>query len=101
MKESEMKYPAIKPRRYTGKEKIVSCSGEKIATLNDFWSWAYSDVLGNTERGILAEYLVSKALDMAENSVCQPQQGGILPRPTDLPGPNRDLRRGGDHRSTV
>ena len=64
MKESEMKYPAIKPRRYTGKEKIVSCSGEKIATLNDFWSWAYSDVLGNTERGILAEYLVSKALDI-------------------------------------
>lgn len=64
MKESEMKYPAIKPRRYTGKEKIVSCSGEKIATLNDFWSWAYSDVLGNTERGILAEYLVAKALDI-------------------------------------
>ena len=62
MKESEMKYPAIKPKRYSGTEEIISASGEKIATLNDFWSWAYSDVLGNTERGILAEYLVAKAL---------------------------------------
>lgn len=62
MKESEMKYPAIKPRRYTGKEKIVSCSGEKIATLNDFWRWAYSDLLQNAERGVLAEFLVAKAL---------------------------------------
>ena len=61
MKESEMKYPAIKPKRYSGTEEIVSASGEKISTLNDFWSWAYSDILGNTERGILAEYLVAKA----------------------------------------
>ena len=58
----ELKYPAVKPKRYSGKEKIVSGSGETVATMNDFWSWAYSDVLGNTERGVFAEYLVAKAL---------------------------------------
>ena len=23
----------------------------------DFWSWAYSDLLNNTDRGVLAEYI--------------------------------------------
>ena len=32
------------------------------ARLIDFWQWAYSDLIGNTERGILAEYLVACAL---------------------------------------
>lgn len=28
----------------------------------DFWSWAYSDLLNNTDRGVLAEYIVHSAL---------------------------------------
>lgn len=28
----------------------------------DFWSWAYSDLLNNTDRGVLAEYIVYSAL---------------------------------------
>jgi len=28
----------------------------------DFWSWAYSDYLGNTERGALAEFIVAADL---------------------------------------
>ncbi|MBK9124776.1 MAG: hypothetical protein IPM16_16870 [Chloroflexi bacterium] len=31
-------------------------------TLGDFWSWAFSDVLSNAARGVLAEYLVAAAL---------------------------------------
>lgn len=31
-------------------------------TICDYWAWAFSDVLGNTERGVLAEYLVALAL---------------------------------------
>jgi hypothetical protein len=31
-------------------------------TVCDYWAWAFSDVLGNTERGVLAEYLVALAL---------------------------------------
>ncbi len=32
------------------------------ATLGDFWSWAYSDCINNTTRGVLAEFVVAKAL---------------------------------------
>ncbi len=54
-----MELPAIKPTIKTGKEQIISQT--KKAKLSDFWQWAYSDVLGNTKRGILAEYLVALA----------------------------------------
>ena len=37
------------------------------ATLGDFWSWAMSDVIVNRNRGILAEFLVAKALGVAES----------------------------------
>lgn len=30
---------------------------------NDFWNWAHSDFLSNAQRGILAEYIVGKALN--------------------------------------
>ncbi len=29
-------------------------------TIVDCWQWAYSDLISNTERGVLAEYLVAK-----------------------------------------
>ena len=32
------------------------------ATLADFWSWAYSDTLGNTVRPIFAEFMIASAL---------------------------------------
>lgn len=32
-------------------------------TVTDFWSWAGSDLLGNTLRGILAEFIVGTALE--------------------------------------
>jgi len=32
-------------------------------TLLDFWQWSSSDVVGNTMRGILAEYIVGQALN--------------------------------------
>ncbi len=37
--------------------------GEKInITTNDFWKWAYSDLSSDTNRSILAEYIVSLSL---------------------------------------
>ena len=36
--------------------------GTAGATVGDFWTWAYSDILGNTNRGVFAEYLVARAL---------------------------------------
>ena len=37
--------------------------------VGDFWRWAYSDVLNNRNRGILAEYIVGTALGVADGSV--------------------------------
>lgn len=31
-------------------------------TVNDFWRWAYSDLLNNTHRGVLAEFLVYSSM---------------------------------------
>jgi len=30
--------------------------------VSDFWQWAYSDLMQNTERGVLAEYIVAVLL---------------------------------------
>ena len=35
-------------------------------TLGDFWSWAYSDVLNNRNRSILAEFIVGSALGVLD-----------------------------------
>lgn len=54
-----MTLEAIEIKRKTGLEEIIS-QGEK-RNLVDFWQWAYSDIIGNTERGNFAEYLVALA----------------------------------------
>lgn len=38
-------------------------------TLFDFWQWADSDVLGNTNRGRIAEYIVARALGLGVTDV--------------------------------
>jgi len=35
-------------------------------TISDFWQWAYSDLMQNTERGVLAEYIVAALLGVDE-----------------------------------
>lgn len=57
-------YPAIAPKRLTGQEPLIKPNGEKVGCLIDFWQWAYSDLIGNAERGGLAEYIVACALDV-------------------------------------
>lgn len=42
---------AIMTERKSGNENFNS---EKDAKLIDYWSWAHSDLIGNTERGKLA-----------------------------------------------
>ena len=31
-------------------------------TVGDYWLWAYSDIIGNTNRGMLAQFIVARAL---------------------------------------
>lgn len=61
-------YPAIKPTRRTGMEPIRAANGRIIGNLLDFWQWAYSDLVGNTERGAIAEYLVACALGIQNDT---------------------------------
>ena len=42
-------------------------SGSDNHTLSDFWSWAYSNILTNTNRSIFAEYLVGAALGVLDS----------------------------------
>lgn len=58
----KIKYPAISSHFLKGEMPLTDNMGNEIAKLEDFWSWAYSDLLGNTERGALAEYIVACAM---------------------------------------
>jgi hypothetical protein len=57
---------AITPTRKTGSEQIVGT--DKNRSLLNFWQWAYSDLIGNTERGAVAEYLVALACGIDDKS---------------------------------
>ena len=60
-----MKLSAIEFTRKTGKEMFLGSRTKR--TLLDFWKWAYSDLVGNTERGAIAEYIVAIACDIDNN----------------------------------
>jgi hypothetical protein len=54
------------PRR-TGNETFRDGSDDTPFTLLDYWQWAHSNLLTNTQRGVLAEYLVGRALGLTES----------------------------------
>jgi len=57
--------PVPKSRK-SGEEHFYYNFKELDFSLKDFWQWAYSDIIGNTVRGVLAEYIVAKALGLTE-----------------------------------
>lgn len=60
-----MNLDAISFTKKSGKEQFV---GDKICTtLLDFWKWAYSDLIGNTERGTVAEFIVAMACNINDS----------------------------------
>ena len=52
-----MAYPAIETLFLLGTEQITSTK-----TLLDYWRWAHSNLIDNTERGVFAEFLVHTAM---------------------------------------
>jgi len=40
--------------------------GDTETCVGDFWSWAYSDILGNRNRSIFAEFIVGSALGVVD-----------------------------------
>ncbi len=63
---NEKIYSAITTQKKTGKEPFLNSGVGMQKTLYDFWAWAFSDIIGNTERGKLAEYIVAMAIGTAD-----------------------------------
>ncbi len=59
----------IQPRRLTGSEPLHSHDTPAGATVLDFWRWSSSDLVVNTARGLLAEYIVAHGLGISTAGV--------------------------------
>jgi hypothetical protein len=59
----------IVTKRKTGAEKFRSAATELDFTLLDFWQWEASDLVSNTNRGRLAEFIVARALGMGKTDM--------------------------------
>ena len=56
----------IKTTRKSGNERFL-LNGKSLGfTLLDFWQWSASDLVSNTNRGILAEFIVANDLGIAD-----------------------------------
>ena len=60
--EDKVLYPHIPTARKTGGECFTLGDQTLPVDLLSFWQWSTSDLLGNTMRGCLAEYIVAMAL---------------------------------------
>ena len=48
-----------------GNEPFTLHGSDTSIILQDFWRWSCSDLLNNTQRGVLAEFLVHSALGLS------------------------------------
>jgi hypothetical protein len=55
--------------RQTGAEPFTAAGRPVGPTVADFWGWSRSDLLDNTERGVLAEFIVATALEIPADGV--------------------------------
>ena len=55
--------------RKTGSEQFHSNGKSLDFNLESFWQWSTSDIISNATRGILAEYLVARALGLGKSGV--------------------------------
>ena len=60
---------------YDGSEQLIFKDKELGSSVLDFWSWAYSDLIRNVNRGAFAEFIVLEAMN---------NQSGITPPRTNL-----------------
>ena len=59
----------VSASRKTGAEPFTAAGRPVGATVADFWGWSRSDLLDNTERGVLAEFIVATALGIPSGGV--------------------------------
>ena len=56
----------LRPKRMTGAEPFRAGSTVLDFDLLSFWQWSCSDLVSNATRGVLAEYLVARALGIVD-----------------------------------
>jgi hypothetical protein len=61
-----LELPKIKPVKKSGNEPFYHHEKPLDFNLKDFWSWNQSNLLDNTMRGVLAEFIVKEALGIKE-----------------------------------
>jgi len=64
----ESPYPRLEVSRKSGDEVFRSSREISPFDLQSFWRWSASDLVCNATRGVLAEFLVAKALDLPMES---------------------------------
>jgi len=55
------------PRLKSGSEPFRIYGVETDFTLRNYWQWSASDLLSNTQRGVIAEFLVAKSLGLTNS----------------------------------
>lgn len=58
---------------YDGSEKLMYGDTETGCTILDFWSWAYSDIIRNVNRGAFAEFIVKSAMEYSQSGFTPPR----------------------------
>jgi|SRR5579884_1253076 len=65
----------IAVERKTGTERFRCIPPDLGFSLLNFWQWSASDLVGNTNRGRLAEFIVARALGLGVNDVQNEWEG--------------------------
>lgn len=65
---SDSQLPRLEASRKSGRERFVDRKRALGFQLSDFWQWSCSDLVSNATRGVLAEFLVAKALDATDGA---------------------------------
>ena len=63
-----MTYSKIPIHPKTGAEPFTLHNESLGFSVIDFWSWSASDLIANTARGVVAEFIISKARDIDQSS---------------------------------
>ena len=61
--------PKLDVERKTGHERFRANGSDRDLDLLGFWQWSMSDLVNNTTRGVLAEYIVAQALGVSTDGV--------------------------------
>ena len=70
---------------YNGDEKLINDGKYMPYTMQNFWQWAYSNILHNMQRGTFAEFIVRCALE--DGNIPTRSETGTGTEPYDLEGP--------------